>query len=212
MSLPHRTQAAPNRVLPAAVLAWALLLAACAPTGGPQPPPEALPESIRLEPPLHEQVSLVYGYLDMSEAPTPLGWMEFRQVAPRTERPFYQMRVYEGVFYMEKFTPGVYVMGEFGGERRDGQHLTYALPRSGPAVRLSIGTPGLYFVGAYKYRPVTENGVRVGRFEIDKRGAPSEAEVLARILPFARGTDWEQRIQERLGAAQAGRPVRRTSG
>jgi hypothetical protein len=160
-----------------------------------------VPEALRLEPPPNDHASLVYGYLDMREAPTGLAWIEFRQVSPRTEATYYQMRVHEGVFYMEKFPPGVFVMGEFGGQRRDGRHLAYSLPRTSPTVRVAIEQPGLYFVGTFRYRPVTENGVRVGRFEIDRLDAPDGEAVLRRILPFAQGTAWRQRIEQRLDDA-----------
>jgi hypothetical protein len=183
-------------VLLAALLA-AALLAACSILPGAREGDEA---DKRLEPPASDQQSLVFGYLDMTLAPTRLGWMEFRQLSPVTATPFYQMRIHEGVFYMEKFPVGVFTMGEFGGERWDGQHLAYALPRTSPAVRVSIGEPGLHFVGAYRYRPVKEDGSRTGRFEMDALASPSEAEVLERILPFARGTPWEPRILARMAA------------
>jgi hypothetical protein len=209
--LPARVR--PARLLAAAVLLGGLLLVgalgACSLLR-----PQALvpPEYLKLDPPANDQQSLVYGYLDMSDAPTPLGWMEFHQLSPLTATPFYQMRVDEGVFYMEKFPPGVFSMGEFGGERRDGKHLAYAIPRASPAVRVSIESPGLHFVGAYKYRPVREDGAATGRFEIDAVPAPSEAEVLARILPYARGTAWEQRIRARLSEVNAARAAPARAG
>jgi hypothetical protein len=194
---------------PGARLTWLLLaallgalLASCAGAPGRVAPVAEVPADKRLDPPTNDAQSLVFGYLDMSDAPTGLGWMEFRQVAPQTDTPFYQMRIHEGVFYMEKFPSGVFVMGEFGGERWDGKHLAYALPRTSPAVRVAIETPGLHFVGAYKYRPTKDAGARGGRFEIDALPAPSQGEVLARILPFARGTSWEQRIREQIAAAR----------
>ena len=194
---PNEPLGALLRLLVALVLALGWGLAACTLT----PPPVQQGEAYkRLDPPANDQQSLVFGYLDMSQAPTGLGWMEFRQVAPRTDTPFYQMRVHEGVFYMEKFPPGVFVMGEFGGERRDGKHLAYALPRSSPAVRVVIEQPGLHFVGAYRYRVVKQDGQQVGRFEIDALPTLSAAEVLQRILPYARGTPWEPRIQAEIDA------------
>ena len=183
--------------LPAALL-LAGLLAACAalPSAGPDAPPAEL----RLEPPSSENQSLVYGYLDMSDAPTPLGWMEFRQLAPASDAAFYQMRVHEGVFYMEKFPPGVFALGEFGGERH-GRPLAYALPRTSPSLRITIREPGLLFVGAFKFRRSTAPAGEAGagqRFLLDAIPTLRERDVLARILPFARGTPWEARIQERL--------------
>ncbi len=185
-----------------AALLLAVLLTACAtlrPAG-----PETQPTELRLEPPSSDAQSLVYGYLDMSDAPTPLGWMEFRQLAPASDAAFYQMRVHDGVFYMEKFPPGVFVLGEFGGERY-GRPLAYALPRSSPSVRITIRQPGLHFVGAFKFRRAAGAAADAGagqRFLLDAIPALRERDVLARILPFARGTPWEARIQARL--AQGG--------
>jgi hypothetical protein len=194
------------RALATLLLAAALgaLLGACA---AQRPTPEAELALKRLDPPANDQQSLVFGYLDMGDAPTPLGWIEFRQVSPVTQTPFYQMRVDRGVFYMEKFPPGVFVLGEFGGERRDGKHLAYALPRSSPAVRVVVQQPGLHFVGAFRYRAVQKDGAPSGLFEIDALTAPSEAEVLRQILPFASGTPWEPRIRARLnGGPDPGPP------
>jgi hypothetical protein len=196
---PHAARRRPPawRVPAALLLAAGLgaVLAACA---AQRAPTEQELAYKRLDAPANDQQSLVFGYLDMGDAPTPLGWMEFRQVSPVTQTPFYQMRVDRGVFYMEKFPPGVFVLGEFGGERRDGKHLAYALPRTSPAVRVVIREPGLHFVGAFRYRAVKSDGAPSGRFEMDALSDPSEAEVLRQILPFASGTPWEQRIQARL--------------
>ncbi|HKI98596.1 MAG TPA: hypothetical protein VKB51_09010 [bacterium] len=210
MTLPHPAarRATVARSLLAALL-LAGLLTACS-LAQPQPPPNLA--DLRLDPPANDQQSLVFGYLDMSDAPTPLGWIEFRQVSPVTQTPFYQMRVDNGVFYMEKFPPGVFLMGEFGGDRPDGKHLAYTLPRTSPAVRVTISKPGLYFVGAYKYRPVRDAGGTTGRFEIDALSAPSAKEVLARMLPYARGTVWEQRIQSRLNGDKTSGGAPSTSG
>lgn len=198
-----------RRALLPALLALGLALAGCAARQPGAPASEAADISAappgetayqRLEAPTNAQQSLVFGYLDLSEAPSPLGWVEFRQVSPATSRPYYEMRVDHGVFYMEKFPPGVYVMGQFGGRRADGTNLAYTLPRNSPAVHVAIHTPGLHFVGAYKYRAVKQNGQPTGRFEIDKLPHPDEVEVLRRILPHARGTPWAKRIQARLDA------------
>ena len=183
--------------LPGALL-LAGLLAACAalPPAG----PDAALAELRLEPPSGDDQSLVYGYLDMGDAPTPLGWMEFRQLAPASDAAFYQMRVHEGLFYLEKFPPGLFALGEFGGERY-GRPLAYALPRTSPSLRITIREPGLHFVGAFKFRRATGPAGEAGtgqRFLLDAIPALRERDVLARILPFARGTPWEARIQERL--------------
>lgn len=198
-SAPRPARGRPARAARALAAALVLLLAGCA---AQRAAPEADEGPKYLEPGADDQRSLVFGYLDMRQAPTALGWIEFRQVLPRTDTPYYQMRVHEGVFYMEKFPTGTFAMGEFGGRRRDGQQLAYSLPRNSPAVRIAIDRPGLHFVGAFRYRPLVEDGSQPGRFAIDAVDAPSESEVLARILPYARGTGWEPRIRARLAGGR----------
>ncbi len=186
-----------------AMLAVALLLAACRPQPAAPPvaPPEA-PQDVaphkRLEPPRSAAVSLVYGHLDLRDAPTALEWVELQQVAPPTGTPYYQMRVHEGVFYMEKFPTGVFRLGEFGGQRWNGRHVAYALPRQAPALRLTIDAPGLHYLGSFRYREVARGGASAPRFELDRVPEPSEAEVLRAILPLAAGTAWAGRIRDRL--------------
>lgn len=162
------------------------VLAACTPGTATDPR--------RLEPPENPQVSLVYGYLDMTDAPSGLAWVEMLQELPRSDRPFYQMRVAKGLFYMEKFPPGEYRLNGFGGKTWLRGPITYRQPRTSPAIRLVIPTPGIYYLGAFKYRP----GTAAGKFRLDKTPVPLEAEVLARLLPHARNTPWETRLEARL--------------
>lgn len=195
--------ASPRGARPAVALVLGVLavLAALAGCAGGAVQTEAVDAANRIDPPAFTQQSLVYGYLDMSDAPTDLGWMDFEQLEPPTDTPYYHMRIHDGVFYMEKFRPGVFVLSGFGGTRWNGKQLAYSLPRSSPAVRVEIHQPGLAYVGAYRYRAVESNGHRTGRFEIDRIDDPDEAGVLRRILPFAAGTPWEARIRERMTGA-----------
>jgi hypothetical protein len=170
-----------------AVLTGLALAAAagCAPRGR---------DARMLGPPVDPRRSIVYGYIDMAEASTRLEWMEFRQLAPPTGTPYYQMRVHEGIFYMEKFPPGTFRMTEFGGRLWNGRQLAYSMPRQSPALQVVITEPGLYFLGSFRYRADP-----AGHFEIDRIASPSASEVLRKLLPFARGSDWEELIRARLG-------------
>lgn len=195
MLRPHWPRAAPvTGAGPASVLAGVVaLLMGCA---------QAALDARQVEPPLNPQVSLVFGYIDMSEAPSDLGWMELRQIAPRTDTPYYNMRIHEGIFYMEKFPPGLFELGEFGGRRWDGKHFAYSLPRQSPALRVAIEEPALYFMGSFTYRATSRGGSRSGRFEIASADTPAEAQLLEKLLPFTTNTPWEARLRKRLAELQ----------
>ena len=215
----HRLTALHRLAALSLLAAWVVAvlgLTGCAPRqpGSTDAPQAPLDPYKRLDPPAFTQQSLVYGYLDMQGAPTDLDWVEFQQLQPPTDRGTYHMRIHEGVFYMEKFRPGVFDLSGFGGKRWTGQELAYALPRTSPAVRVTLTEPGLHFVGAYRYRALqpartgsstgnsTGDRPAPGRFEIDRIATPDEAEVLRRILPFSAGTPWEARIRQRMAEAR----------
>lgn len=173
--------------------AAALLAAGCA-----SPPP--VPDPRNLDPPLDDRVSFVYGYLDMREAPTVLGWMEMRQLSPPGMSRYYQMRVHQGIFYLEKFPPGVFELNEFGGKNVLAGPKIYRLPRQSPALRLGIPAPDFYFLGSWKFRSGRGGNAPPGQFTLDRTGEPSEARVLTLLLPFAKGTAWEERIRARIAS------------
>jgi hypothetical protein len=50
--------------------------------------------------------SSVFGYVDMSEAPTSVTWATILQVAPAVEKPYWGTDVRDGLFYTSYLPPG----------------------------------------------------------------------------------------------------------
>ncbi len=182
--------------MPAALLAatMAVMLAALMSSCSAPPPPGL--DMRRLEPPVGRDVSMVFGYLDMERAPTPLERLGMRRISPPGGARFYQMRIHQGIFYLEKFPPGVYELNEFGGQGILRGQRAYRLPRQSPDLRIEIPAPDLYFLGAWRFEP--GSGPAGGAFTLGRIEKPRQSEILERLLPFAQGTAWEERLSNRL--------------
>jgi hypothetical protein len=145
--------------------------------------------------------SLVFGYVDMDDAPTSVSYASLVQVAPPTKSPYWGLAVHKGLFYSAYLPPGSYQLSKFGGSGFfAGQH-EYSFPRQGNQTALRIVTPGIYYLGSFKYKTVSTGMFEQGKFSMEKVKKPSEAELLKRIL--AEGTDipnsaWRDKIRARL--------------
>lgn len=145
--------------------------------------------------------SLVFGYIDMDDAPTSISSATMMQVAPSTEAPYWNFWVSKGMFYHPYIPPGsyqlnnVYGSGFFAGENR------YNFPRQGNETALRIVKPGIYFLGSFKYKTVKSGFFEQGKFAIEKVGKPTEAELLKRILEESdeiNKSAWGSKIRARL--------------
>jgi len=148
-----------------------------------------------LKEPVDDQVSLIVGYFDMSEAPSGLDFVEFKKVDPPTDTPFFTCMCIDGMFYNSYAKNGKYKLYEFGGGK-----VYYNLPNQGkmewdPVVE----KPGIVFVGSYKYKRRPSGLFELGKFDLEKLAHPTEKEVLEKLLPYAGETKWKDRIQERIG-------------
>lgn len=147
---------------------------------------------------------LAYGYLDMAEAPSDLRSVMLRQVSLTEDRREIELRVDRGLFYAEFLKPGSYQLrkfwgctgcwGFFGAPWMRGH--TYPLPHDVDGFR--IARPGLYFIGAWRYRHIDHGWLRDDAFELDSIAQPSEREILQRLLPNTRGTRWETEVSRRI--------------
>jgi len=145
--------------------------------------------------------SLVFGYIDMDDAPTSIAYASIQQVAPPTQEPYWSLAVRKGLFYTAYLPPGSYQLSKFGGSAFfTGEHV-YGFPRQGNQTALRIEKPGIYFLGSYKYRDVKSGMFEQGKFSIDAINKPTEADLLRRILDEGSGikdSAWRDRIQARL--------------
>ena len=146
--------------------------------------------------------SLVFGFVDMSEAPTKVSGAQIMQVAPPTEKPYWGTDVREGLFYTYYLPPGSYRLATLHGSSfLRGEHQ-YTFPRQGGGdTTARIEKPGIYFLGAYKYQRVKTGVFEQGKFGIERVQSPTEAELLQRLLDTdaeVKNSVWGDKIRQRL--------------
>jgi hypothetical protein len=146
--------------------------------------------------------SLVFGYVDMTDAPTKVSGVQVQQVAPPTDKPYWGTDVKDGLFYSSYLPPGSYRLASLHGSSfMRGEHQ-YNFPRQGGgATTVRIDKPGIYFLGAYKYKDVKSGFFEQGKFDIERVSSPTEAELLQRILdrdPELKGSVWADKIRQRI--------------
>jgi hypothetical protein len=145
--------------------------------------------------------SLVFGYIDMEDAPTGVDYASLVQVAPPSKTPYWGLAVKKGLFYSAYLPPGSYQLSKFGGSGFfAGQH-EYSFPRQGNQTALRIAKPGIYFLGSFRYQKVKTGFFEGGKFSIERIDKPSEADLLKRILDEGSGIQksaWNDRIRARL--------------
>lgn len=163
----------------------ALSLAACG--GGMSP---------QMEDQKDPEVSLVYGYIDMSDGPCWMSWFNMKQVLPKVEKPYYNFRIHEGAFYAEWLPPGSFQFSGFGGSASWPGNTIYTFRFPQQLEGFRIEKPGLYYVGTYKMKD--EGSFFKSKYDIGPAETPSERQILENILPFAKGTQWDAKVRERL--------------
>lgn len=145
--------------------------------------------------------SLVFGYIDMGEAPTKISGATIMQVAPPTDKPYWGMGVRNGLLYNYHLPPGSYQIASITGSSFWRGDYRYNFPRQGNEQAVRIGKPGIYFLGSYRYKGVKTGFFEGGKFDIERVNTPTEAELLRRILEedsAVKGSAWEAKIRQRL--------------
>src|SRR5215471_8224069 len=126
--------------------------------------------------------SLVFGYVDMDDAPTGISYASVQQVAPPSEAPYWSLSVRKGLFYSAYLPPGSYQLSKFGGSGFWAGENVYSFPRQGNQTALRIEKPGIYFLGSFKYKTEKSGMFETPKFSMQKVSQPGEAELLKRIL------------------------------
>jgi len=146
--------------------------------------------------------SLVFGYVDMSDAPTKVSGAQIMQVAPPTDRPYWGTDVRDGLFYTYYLPPGSYKLSTLHGSSFLRGEYQYNFPRQGGGnTTVRIEKPGIYFLGAYKYKTVKTGFFEGAKFGIEPVASPTEAELLQRILdkdPELQKSVWAEKIRSRI--------------
>jgi hypothetical protein len=146
--------------------------------------------------------SLVFGYVDMADAPTKVSGAQVMQVAPPTDKPYWGTDVRDGLFYTYYLPPGSYKLATLHGSSFLRGDYRYSFPRQGggnTAVR--IDKPGIYFLGAYRYKDVKTGFFEQGKFDIERVSNPTEAELLQKLLdtdPEIKKSVWADKIRQRI--------------
>jgi hypothetical protein len=140
--------------------------------------------------------SLVFGYVDMADAPTKVSGAQIMQVAPPTEKPYWGTDVKDGLFYTYYLPPGSYRLATLHGSSFLRGEYQYSFPRQGGGTTTArIDKPGIYFLGAYKYKAVKS------KFDIEPVSSPSEAELLQKLLDTdaeVKNSVWADKIRQRI--------------
>lgn len=145
--------------------------------------------------------SLVFGYIDMGDAPTKISGASIMQVAPPTDKPYWGMDVRNGLLYTYYLPPGSYQLASISGSSFWRGDYRYNFPRQGNEQAVRISKPGIYFLGSYRYKGVKTGWFEGGKFDVERVNTPTEAELLRRILEEDReikGSAWEAKIRQRL--------------
>ena len=145
--------------------------------------------------------SLVFGYIDMDDAPTSVDSASLRQLGLPSDKSYWGMSVKDGLFYNAYLPPGSYQLDSFSGSGFFAGEHEYNLPRQGNETALRISKPGIYFLGSFKYKKVETGFFGQGKFSIEVMDKPTEAELLQRILDKdsdARKSAWGDKIRARL--------------
>ncbi len=145
--------------------------------------------------------ALLFGYIDMKDAPSNLESVNLRQSPPRSSDPNIPMRADdEGLFYRENVPKGSYSLSTFGGRGWTLGFLSfgkeryyYTFPDEGfKYKKFNLTKTGLVFLGSYKMNKVKS------KYEFVDAGSPTEKELLTKLLAYTAGTKWEKVIKNRL--------------
>lgn len=152
------------------------------------------------EKPEKPNLSIVFGYIDMDEAPTKLGWISMKRVRPRTAKPYYNFWVKKGFFYRASVPLGSYHFDSFGGySGLRNTKFDFEFPNQGRGeMDPIIEKQGVYFVGSYKYKKVKTGFFKPKQFDMIKVDGPSEKELLTQLLEYAKHPEWVRLIENRL--------------
>ena len=141
--------------------------------------------------------SLIYGKIDLTASRFKgFTWFEIRYEAPdgtlKSVMWNKHIDVMNSIFTIENAGPGTYQIMEFGSG--GGQNLISF--NMGPAVpnvtSIHVKTPGIYYMGTFKYIDKEES------FSLERSQLQNEAQLLELLLPRAKGTKWEPKMQVRL--------------
>lgn len=127
--------------------------------------------------------SVVYGYIDMEDAPSSVEWVFIMDY--NSDEQGYTAPADDGIFYHIGIPPGPFQVDSFGRNTTWWSNTRYSYEFGGDGrneTARRIKRPGVYFMGAYRYVSVSTGWFEPGKFEMKKTKRPSEREILNKVL------------------------------
>lgn len=128
--------------------------------------------------PNNARLSLLFGYIDSADLPTRIEWVQLRQYG---DSPGYYRVDYEretGLFMHVGVESGPLQVHTFGG----GNTIFNWHGQGRNVSALTVGAPGAYFVGDFKFVHHDEGFLKADKFEMRPIARPTEADVLGLVL------------------------------
>jgi len=149
-----------------------------------------------------ETTCLVVGYLDADKTPTHVGWVQLKQYLPKTDKPIWNCRVDNGLFYREGLLPGSYALDNYGGGSTDvwaslngdkGAIISFSSQEAGYHFEKA---GKIYFLGSFKVH--YKGDLFSEKYAIEEIKTPSELEVMKKLLVNSKGSPWVPYIESRI--------------
>lgn len=148
-----------------------------------------------------ENLSVLYGYIDMSEAPSGLGFVKVKRHKP-TPNVWYTFRAEEGIFSHIAVKNGSYQVDTFGKSGSGLANIKYSYNFGGQgrnATARVIKNPGVYFLGAYKYKNLKKGSfLTPGSFEMQPIKSPTEKELLSQLLKNIKESEGRKKYKHQI--------------
>jgi len=133
--------------------------------------------------PTRTDVAMIYGYIDMDDAPGPVDWVRLMRAG--ASPLYYTAGAKDGYFWHVGVDTGPYQIYNFGTNESTFQRARIynfgSTRKNRSATRAE--EPGLHFMGSYKYVTRQKSGLfKQGKFSIEKNDEVSEKQVLEQIL------------------------------
>ena len=133
--------------------------------------------------PKDPSLSLVYGYIDMADAPSSVEWVRVKLYDGKNQG--YLAATQKGLFFHVGVEPGPYQVERFGRHPTFFSNTEYTYnfgTRGRNETAIKVDKPGVYFMGAYKYIEVPTGWFEQDKFRMERTQTPSERELLAKLL------------------------------
>lgn len=150
--------------------------------------------------------SVIFGYIDMDDAPTSVDWVFIQQYDGTSDG--YSVGADKGLFYHVGVKPGPYQVTQFGGSGFLAGNVIYNFPDTGQNdTAVIVDQPGAYFAGSFGYQKIKTGLFKQKQFDIQPTDSPTEADVLQKLLKRMRKDNREYRhaialVERRLAELQ----------